>query len=74
MDLVTQGYMAWQAFSRGHGSVSQRLFWFGGSGQYQSKIQSTPQRVSTLSSNITGNKSRLISSMRISLVIFVHGA
>ena len=25
MDLVTQGYMAWQAFSRGHGSGSQRL-------------------------------------------------
>ena len=58
MDLVTQGYMAWQAFSRGHGSGSQRLL---------------RERVSTLSFHITGYKSRL-SSMRISLVTFVYGA
>lgn len=25
MDLVTRSYMAWQAFSRGHGSGPQRL-------------------------------------------------
>ena len=61
MDFLTQGYMAWQAFSRDHGSWSQRLAAAGS------------RRVSTLSSNITGNKSRL-SSMRISLVTFVHSA
>ena len=67
MDLVTQGYMAWQAFSRGHGSGSQRLLREPGLAAVGSK------RVSTLSSNITGNKSRL-SSMRISLVTFVYVA
>ena len=50
MDLVTQGYMSWQAFFAGPRlRVAEAVegTWFGGSGQYKSK------RVSTLSSKIT---------------------